>query len=137
MIKTSFDFLSKSFIKYPGETLMVVIVLLNIWGYYNLNAADNMKADKKEVDDIKIILVEMRAEQKAQARHETGRDSWIDIQKLPPSEFLIGAETTALRQKYDSCLEGKIPDSLSGIKPWICWYNRVGMADTFRIFRGQ
>ena len=136
MIKTTLEFI-KPFIKeYPAVALLIVGAVLNVWGYLNLQAADSLKADRDSVEELKVIMVEIRTEQKLMARYYTGKETFAERPTLPPSEYLIGVPEAALRQKYDSCFEERIPDS-NGIRPWICYYHRPGKPDTFRIFGGQ
>jgi hypothetical protein len=137
MVKTAFEFIKPILRDYPGETLLVCLILLNLWGYYDLQATDAGKADRDSVIELKTLLSEIRAEQKATAKYYTGKETFAEMPKLPPAEFLLGADSAAFMQPYDSCKKSPIPDLTTNREYWICFYHRFNKPDTFRIFWGK
>ena len=126
MIKPAFEFIRPFVTKYPSITVLIVILLSVIWGYNDLNAN---KVNRDEFADMQLQLKhvdsqtkDIQTELKYMAKYFTGDTTFNDdIVTLPPQEYLIGIDTELLRNKFDSCLRGRVPDSLTGMPPYYCW----------------
>ena len=142
-------FLNVLFKKYPVISILMAGLIIGGIAWLQLRASDmaldTCKVNRSEFEllkneftilNVKIenFMTEQRTEQKAMAKYFTGKETFAELPKLPPQEYLIGADTIALRQKYDSCLEARIPLDNHRLS-WVCWYHRANKPDTFRVFK--
>ena len=126
MVKATFEFLKPFIIKYPSVSILIVILMGGIFAYADLNAnkvsRGEFEAVKKEVNDVKDVAKDIQKEFKYMAQYFTGDTTFNDeIVTIPPREYLVGVNTELFRNKFDSCLIGRVPDSITGKPPYYCW----------------
>lgn len=121
-MKAVLQFITPFVKKYPGVSLLIVMFLSNIWGYYSLASAIDGKADKSRVDSVHIELAFIKGELKGMAQYFLGKESFNGSPKtLPPKGYLIGIGTEILKNDFDSCKQSVVTDSVTGRPYWYCW----------------
>lgn len=110
--------------KYPGVAILLLVIILGGFGYGKLQAEkvdrDDFEIVQKQIQDIDRNVDSIGIWTKTLYRAVTGEELKTDPPKLPPQEYLVGVDPDMLRNPFDSCLKGRVPDE-TGKAPWYCW----------------